>query len=281
MEWEKNYTEDCIDILQPFGDVLEVGFGKGYAADRIASFKPKSHTIIVSPNDECPNARLFSLNNPNVKLLEASWQEEVSSLGVFDCIFFHPNTDEISKYSHKSQQKTNRFLKAGKALVANVTKKFAKLHNLRYSNNDIEFFLQKVEKKKTEEKKRVLPFFSELHQRGQITHEQFQEVSARLLERQWASSEDLATLSIAHKRNRPQDQDLLEFLEVSLTKLMKNNARFSCYLDEPTSKYEDLLFSEKIIENIALDYHEHWVEREPKLRGLVMLITYHSCNKNL
>ncbi len=41
---------------------------------------------------------------------------------------------------------------------------------------------------------------------------------------------------------------------------MKKGARFSCYLEDPTSKYEDPVFLEKIIHNPALDYSEHWVD---------------------
>ena len=28
MAWEKPYMEKCIDVLQPHGDVLEIGYGR-------------------------------------------------------------------------------------------------------------------------------------------------------------------------------------------------------------------------------------------------------------
>ena len=31
MEWEREYMYACIDKLQPYGDVLEIGFGMGYS----------------------------------------------------------------------------------------------------------------------------------------------------------------------------------------------------------------------------------------------------------
>ena len=37
MEWEKPYMEACIDYLDIYGSVLEVGFGLGYSARRICS----------------------------------------------------------------------------------------------------------------------------------------------------------------------------------------------------------------------------------------------------
>ena len=46
MEWERPYMEASIDMLQPRGDVLEVGFGLGYSATHIMKFSPKSYTII-------------------------------------------------------------------------------------------------------------------------------------------------------------------------------------------------------------------------------------------
>ena len=39
MEWEKPYMEKSIELLNPFGKVLEIGFGLGYSATKICSFK--------------------------------------------------------------------------------------------------------------------------------------------------------------------------------------------------------------------------------------------------
>ena len=39
MEWEKPYMEKSIEVLNPFGKVLEIGFGLGYSATKICSFK--------------------------------------------------------------------------------------------------------------------------------------------------------------------------------------------------------------------------------------------------
>jgi protein-L-isoaspartate O-methyltransferase len=35
MQWEKPYMEKCIELLNPFGKVLEIGFGMGYSASKI------------------------------------------------------------------------------------------------------------------------------------------------------------------------------------------------------------------------------------------------------
>ena len=46
MEWEKEYMMECINYLQPQGDVLEIGFGFGYSATKIMTYNPNSYTII-------------------------------------------------------------------------------------------------------------------------------------------------------------------------------------------------------------------------------------------
>ena len=46
MAWEKPYMEKCIDVLQPHGDVLEIGYGLGYSANQIRKHSIKNHTII-------------------------------------------------------------------------------------------------------------------------------------------------------------------------------------------------------------------------------------------
>ena len=37
MEWEKPYMEKCIELLDPSGSVLEIGFGMAYSANKICS----------------------------------------------------------------------------------------------------------------------------------------------------------------------------------------------------------------------------------------------------
>src|SRR5215471_10530852 len=88
MEWEKPYMQACIDMLQPFGDVLEVGFGCGYSADHIQTYHPKSHTIIEYHPVVAAQARQWAKAYSNVTIIEDTWQSALSKLGVYDCIFF-------------------------------------------------------------------------------------------------------------------------------------------------------------------------------------------------
>ena len=47
MEWEKPYMEACIDKLNPYGRVLEIGFGLGYSANHIQTYKNIEEHVIV------------------------------------------------------------------------------------------------------------------------------------------------------------------------------------------------------------------------------------------
>lgn len=70
-------------------DVLEIGFGCGYSADRIQEFSPRSHTIIEP--DPVVLARLgdWAAARPgNVVVVEGFWQTALAKLGKYDAIFF-------------------------------------------------------------------------------------------------------------------------------------------------------------------------------------------------
>jgi hypothetical protein len=98
MEWEKEYMKDLIEKLNPFGDVLEIGFGLGISANFIQKYNIKSHTII-----ECNPVVLKELKKwakkqkHKVIIVEGRWQDVLSSLGYFDTIFFDdtPETNSL------------------------------------------------------------------------------------------------------------------------------------------------------------------------------------------
>ena len=87
MEWEKPYMEACIDVLQPAGDVLEIGFGCAYSANKIQSYNPKSHTIVECDSEVLKKLREWAKDKANVKIVEGRWQDVIHTLGVFDEIF--------------------------------------------------------------------------------------------------------------------------------------------------------------------------------------------------
>ena len=60
MEWEKPYMEQCIQKLNPYGEVLEIGFGLGYSATEIQSHpNVTKHTIIECSPEVWPKLEEF------------------------------------------------------------------------------------------------------------------------------------------------------------------------------------------------------------------------------
>ena len=99
MEWEKPYMEACIKKLDPSGSVLEIGFGLGYSATAIQSYKNVTkHTIIECSPEVWEKVEEFKKNHPNVELIKGRWEDILRTCGVFDCIFFddHPLNDTHS-----------------------------------------------------------------------------------------------------------------------------------------------------------------------------------------
>lgn len=106
MEWEKPYMEALINNLQPFGDVLEIGFGFGYSASTIQQHDIKSHTIIESDPEALIRCQTWANKQPHkVNIIEGCWQDKLKDLQTFDSIFFddapnqkHPDPYNIRLY---------------------------------------------------------------------------------------------------------------------------------------------------------------------------------------
>jgi SAM-dependent methyltransferase len=89
MEWEKPYMEALIDNLKPTGDVLEIGFGLGYSANKIQSYDIKSYTVIENDPKVLEVAREWAKKQKHpVTIIPGDWQEVIFNLGKFDTIFF-------------------------------------------------------------------------------------------------------------------------------------------------------------------------------------------------
>ena len=75
-QWEKPYMEVCVDALKisPFSDVLEIGFGLAYSADRIQQARPRSHTVVECDAVVLQRLRVWAKTRPNVRVVEGRWQ---------------------------------------------------------------------------------------------------------------------------------------------------------------------------------------------------------------
>lgn len=89
MEWEKPYMEACIQKLQPFGDVLEIGFGLGYSATEIQKFPINSYTLIECDLETYKRALKWEEKyNHKINIIHSKWEHVHKKLPKFDSIFF-------------------------------------------------------------------------------------------------------------------------------------------------------------------------------------------------
>tara|TARA_R100001591_G_scaffold118435_2_gene141274 strand:+ start:47 stop:685 length:639 start_codon:yes stop_codon:yes gene_type:complete len=112
MQWEKPYMEACIDLLQPTGDVLEIGFGMGYSATQIQKYNPKSYTIIECDPDVIERCKQWSKKYNNVTIIESKWQEVICTeqLDKYDQVFFDDFPNNAKILSEQEQFEINNRL---------------------------------------------------------------------------------------------------------------------------------------------------------------------------
>tara|TARA_A100001201_G_scaffold89209_4_gene78177 strand:+ start:20362 stop:21006 length:645 start_codon:yes stop_codon:yes gene_type:complete len=90
MEWEKPYMEACVQRLQPYGDVLEIGFGMGYSASEIQKFDVDSHTIIEPDPVVYERALEWASQYEKVQIVKGSWPYDFDRSKKYDCFFSDP-----------------------------------------------------------------------------------------------------------------------------------------------------------------------------------------------
>ena len=101
MEWERPYMEASIDVLKPTGDVLEIGFGCGYSATQIMSYKPKSYTVVECDPVVIAKAKEWAKKYPDIPttIVEGRWQSCLHNVGIFDEIYFDDYPLDITEKS--------------------------------------------------------------------------------------------------------------------------------------------------------------------------------------
>ncbi|NDD58662.1 MAG: class I SAM-dependent methyltransferase [Chlamydiae bacterium] len=282
MAWEKPYMEACIDALQPFGDVLEIGFGCGYSASHIQTYFPKSHTIIEFHPEVIKKANDWASHYPSVHLVEDTWQNALSSLGVFDAIFFddYPLESEETLFRWKQEQESSAsILQQGDLLLRKIHEMIPSLSGIKYAEEEVWAFLWQLQKK---DPKEILFFINGLVSAEHIKATERSRLIERLFKAGFLTNEDVLNSKDVppYTFNKKGDR-LFMFLEKCLSSHMRRGSRFSCYLNNPTSKYQDKFWFEKIITNPFLDYEERIIHVEvpehcdyyPHQEALVITIT--------
>lgn len=246
-EWKKSYLKALIETLQPKGDVLEVGFRNEHAADAIAKFNPKSHTIIENNPKNLQAAQAWARNHKNVTVLSETWQNALPKLGTFDAIFFndYPEESDAELLSYLSREELNTTSQKAQALLTVLEEEFSKL-KANFTDSDIDEFFQQYGQMNGSQ---VVQFFNKLRQQGHITEKQFQRAVQKV---QPAGADQKAQGS----SQAPQARKLLLFLRECLAKHMNPGSRFSCFVNDPFSLYADNMFFEEIISNPHLNFNE-------------------------
>ena len=266
MEWERPYMEACIDALEPSGNVLEIGFGCGYSSTHIQSYLPKSHTIIEYHPTVFEKAKEWSQGYENIILIQDTWQNALASLGVFDAIFFddYPLESGI-KLDESSQQvnKWSRFLEEKEPVMQELQEKTAFLKALKYSNEDLDSFFNQMSTVESTPIEYVLSFFCELRENKQITRIQ-QEYMFEKLKKERKIEEGViqAFLNQRAGRTLPKQKKpdrLSEFFDRCAEKHMKKGSRFSCFISDPVTKFQESKFLQTLKENPLYQYEEELI----------------------
>lgn len=249
MDWKKSYIELLIDELHPFGDTLEIGFGLGDSAARMQTYKLKSQTIIESDPQIAEKAKLWGNKNENVKVIPGSWQNVFSQLGVFDAIFFndYPLESEMEILRQLSPQEATAISSNIKTLLDGLEEQMSQI-SVQFSDKEIDNFYQQVGQFNLKE---LTKFFSNLKDRGNISKKQYENAIKKYhLDDKLKNSSD---------NESKQADPMLLFLEECIKHHMRKGSRFSSFLLDSKSKYEDPLFFDRIITNPELDYTENLI----------------------
>lgn len=272
LEWKRLYTEILIENLKPLGDVLEVGFGSGVAANCLQSYKPKKHTIIESNPQVYEEAKKWAQQNPNIVILQGRWEDALAKLGEFDVIFYNECSEQYDAalINFLFPQDTTLTTSKAKDLLGALEKQMSQL-KVNFSDQQIEDFYQQVGQFNLSE----LPkFLINLKDNGNISEAQYvksvKKYKIDAIKIEQASHADSLSMQ-SDKVSKPNE--MLRFLEECLKGHLKKGGRFSCFLEMQTSLYEDTQFFENIITNPYVDYKETFmpIKMSDKTRNALVM----------
>ena len=239
---KERYTELLIEKIQPTGNTLQVGFGSGKAATEIQSYHPKNHVIIEADSTLALKANQWGKEQKNVQVIELRWQETLSQLGVFDAIFYNDYPIDC-----QIKQAIPKPLTGAQNLLKEIEKAMFKIKTL-FTDEEIDEFYRSVGE---QHKNELSTFFNTLRSQGNITEEQYHKVTAKY------HIECLAKNAFSEGNNP------LTFLEECFNTHMHKGSRFSSFLLNSMSQYEDQAFFDLIITNPFVDYSEEVITINP------------------
>jgi len=135
MEWEKPYMKKSIDLLKPYGSVLEIGFGMGYSATEICNTDEVTEYTVI----ECSPAvwkqfekwEKTQRDNIKINLVKGRWQDMLETLETFDCVYFDDYNGDSQTEAH------TRFNKFLYRVLSNHVKIGTKISLYSTANRDV------------------------------------------------------------------------------------------------------------------------------------------------
>ena len=95
MDWEDNVMKKSADyVCSNGGDILEIGFGMGIAANYIQANSITSHTIVENHPQIIEKAKVWADGKSNVTIVEGDWYAVKDSLSTYDGIFYDTFCDD-------------------------------------------------------------------------------------------------------------------------------------------------------------------------------------------
>ena len=95
MDWEDAIMKRSADyVCENGGDILEIGFGMGIAANYIQANSINSHTIVENHPQIIEKAKAWAADKPNVTIVEDDWYTVKDSLSTYDGIFYDTFGDQ-------------------------------------------------------------------------------------------------------------------------------------------------------------------------------------------
>jgi len=257
MEWEKPYIEACIEALNPTGNVLEIGFGLGYASNKIQQYNPKSHTIIESDPTVIEKAKKWAKDFNTVKIIEGSWQDILPTLGQFNAIFFDDyipfNQKDIDALMQENPKLQNAAEDA-ETIRDELAEVFKSYKGFKFTDEQLEQFKQHLLARSSISRKQVTNFLETLTKQGNITEQQRETFAHKLQSENLLLDED-GRSSINTINLKQIGSSFIDFTEQSLKSHMKPGAALSGYIGSPTiSPNND--FQEKILSRKDVSYSE-------------------------
>ncbi len=149
------------------GSILQIGFDTRVLAACIQAHQPARLTLIETDPLKAEEAIQWVKDHPTVTILQGTWQTLLPELGMFDLIVVSKEcgAKTLADFSSQDAVQASSLLKKEKELRDWVEEKIPQLAEMRYSDCDLETFLQNIE---PSQKKQAAYFLSQLKREGRF-----------------------------------------------------------------------------------------------------------------